>query len=159
MGIRLMLKGISRGTVLAVRSLRRDMRTIFTPSEELSEEEIRAKYEEYIAKHPILRYEKHPVCRYGSLVFRYGMLAFILGLLARQIKISLMFPTYDGDPYGNYVVSLMLLFNHLVFAFKWPRRVARALWILSWSWLIFGLFYILYLSNVLYPLPQLPIPN
>ncbi|MHC4596536.1 MAG: hypothetical protein ACYS19_16540, partial [Planctomycetota bacterium] len=85
-------------------------------------------------------------------VYRYGMLVFILVLFAWQIHLHLMLPpAYPYDRYGNHVCILMLLFNHLAMAFKWRRGVAVALWVLSWSWIVFGLFYILYLSHALYP--------
>jgi hypothetical protein len=81
------------------------------------------------------------------------MLVFILVLLAQQIQWHVTLPpTYDGDPYDNYVLILMLLFNHLAFAFKCPHRVSVALWVLAWSWLGFASFYCLYFSRVLYPL-------
>jgi hypothetical protein len=85
-------------------------------------------------------------------VYRYGMLVFILVLFAWEMQLHLTLPpTYDGDPYKGYVVVLMLLFNHLAMAFNWRRRVVVALWVLAWSWLVFGLFYIFYLSHALYP--------
>ncbi|MCP4609048.1 MAG: hypothetical protein GY845_10095 [Planctomycetes bacterium] len=131
MGIRLMLKGISRGTVLAVRSLRNDMRNIFTPSE--------AEAAERRMKHPF---------------YRYGMLVLILGLLVKQIKWHLSRPPhYENDPYRIYVLVLMILFYHLSSSFKWPKGVARAICVLSYIWFIFVLFYFFYLSDVLYPSP------
>jgi len=87
--------------------------------------------------------------------YRYGMLALILGVLAHHIHWHVTLPPgYSYDPYASYVCALMLLLNHLAFAFKWPRRVNIAMWVLAWSWLIFGLFYICYLSRVLYPLER-----
>jgi hypothetical protein len=125
MGIQLILKGISRGTVLAVRSLRSDMRTIEAEAAE--------------------RRMKHPL-------FRYGMLVLILGLLVKQIKWHLsLTPYYDGDRYRIYVIVLMLLFYHLSSSFKWPKGLARTISVLSYIWFVFLLFYIFYLSNVLYP--------
>ena len=71
-------------------------------------------------------------------VYRYGMLVFILILLVQQIQFHLtLSPAYDGDLYRGYVGVLMLLFMHLSFAFKWPKRVAAVLWVLVLSWLVF----------------------
>jgi hypothetical protein len=85
-------------------------------------------------------------------IYRYGMLIFILVLLAREIQLHLTLPpAYNSDPYEGFVGVLMLLFNHLAMAFRWPRGVAVALWVLAWSWIVFGCFYILYLSHALYP--------
>jgi len=82
-------------------------------------------------------------------VYRYGMLIVVLVLLVWQTRVYLSLPSsYDGDPYGGYVVLLMLLFNHLASAFKWPKGIATALWVLAWSWIIFSLFYILILSGI-----------
>ena len=85
-------------------------------------------------------------------VYRYGMLVFILLLLVRQVHWQLTLPTaYSGDPYGTAVVILMLLFNHLAYAFTWRRSIAVVLWTLAWIWLGFGSVYIFFLSRVLYP--------
>lgn len=36
-------------------------------------------------------------------------------------------------------VSLMLLFNHLAYAFQWKRRWLSLTWkILAWSWIMIG---------------------
>lgn len=59
----------------------------------------------------------------------------------------------DGyDPYGGFIVLLMLLFNSLPSAFQWRRSVAVALGPLSWGWMVFGSFYIFYWSRILYPI-------
>jgi hypothetical protein len=90
-------------------------------------------------------------------LYRYGMLLFIIGLLAWLIHLDLTSPpSYYSDPYGPYIVPLMLLFIHLAYAFKWPRLVSIGLQTLAWSWIVVGLFYIFYLSRVLYPLPVWP---
>jgi hypothetical protein len=84
---------------------------------------------------------------------RYGMLALILVLLAWNIHLFVtLTPGYSGDPYMNGVVVLMLLFNHVAYQFKWPHSATAALRILAWIWLALGLFYIFYLSRVLYPI-------
>jgi hypothetical protein len=90
-------------------------------------------------------------------LYRYGMLLFIIGLLAWFIHLDLTSPpSYYSDPYGPYIVPLMLLFGHLAYAFKWPRLVSIALQTLTWSWIVFGLFYLCYSTRVLFPLPVPP---
>ena len=89
----------------------------------------------------------------SSAAYRYGMLAVILGLLAWDVHLYLSLPPgYHGDPYGNFVTVLMLLFNHLAFAFKWRRSVSIGLQIVACVWLVFGFFYVVYLGRVLYPI-------
>jgi hypothetical protein len=78
-------------------------------------------------------------------VYRYGILVLILAVFAWEIKLRLTIPpAYRGNLYDNYAVVLMLLFMHLSFAFKWPKSVARALWILALSWFAFFFFYIVF---------------
>ncbi|MBN1805302.1 MAG: hypothetical protein JW837_08635 [Sedimentisphaerales bacterium] len=60
------LRGISRGTTLAVRSLRSDMRRIFTEPSEQEAEETTAE-----------RLMKHPVYRHGKIVLMLGLLAWM----------------------------------------------------------------------------------
>ena len=95
----------------------------------------------------------------ADAAYRYGMLIVILVLLAWQIRWYFTFAhVYNGDPYGTGILVLALLFNHLAFAFNWPRAVAIALWVLAGSWIVFSLFYVFYLSRVLYPLETPPVP-
>ena len=60
---------------------------------------------------------------------------------------------YDGDPYDMGVIILMLLFSYLDGQARWHKwRLAGALRILTWGWIAFGFFYLIYWSRVLYPL-------
>ena len=87
---------------------------------------------------------------------RYGILVVLVGLLAWEIQsYRTLPPGYPYDPYSNIIVVIMLLFNHLAYMLEWHRHVAVVLRVLSLGWLVFGLFYIFYLSKVLYPLPTL----
>lgn len=66
-------------------------------------------------------------------------------------------PEYSGDRYDMGVFILMLLFNYLdrlSHWFKWCPWLAVTLHVLSWGWIVFGLFYIAYWSRVLYPIPM-----
>lgn len=88
------------------------------------------------------------------LAYRYGMLLVFLGLFGWLIKLFLNCPPGDwDDPYRNIVGWLMLLLNHLAFFFEWRRRVGIVLCVAAVIWTLFGLFYIVYLSQLLYPSP------
>jgi len=80
------------------------------------------------------------------------MLVVVLLLLANYIywRITLT-PGYTHDRYGNGVVVLMLLFNHLAYQFRWSASVTIALRLWAWAWLAFGGFYIFYWSHIIYP--------
>ena len=85
-----------------------------------------------------------------SVVYRYGMLVIILALLAKWVVwFEKLNATYAGDRYSTGVVSLMLLFNHLAFAFEWSKQVAQVLRLVAFAWLAFGFFYISYWNHVL----------
>jgi len=81
--------------------------------------------------------------------FRFGFLAFVLLLLAYDIywRASLS-PTYPGPRYGNCIVGLMLLLNHLAFFFRWSPAVTAALRISAFSWISFAGVYIYYALRV-----------
>ena len=84
--------------------------------------------------------------------FRFGMLMFILSLLAFQAWwMSHLSPSYPYDRYSGGVMGIMLLLNHLAYAFHWPRTARIALRVSAWLWIGFGLFYLAHLSHVLFP--------
>lgn len=81
------------------------------------------------------------------------MLVIIMALLGFNAWWFLnLSPKYPHDPYTNFVVVIMLLLNHLSGQFIFPRRTTIIIRVASWLCLVFGLFYIFYLSRVLYPL-------
>lgn len=76
-------------------------------------------------------------------VFSYAMLGIILLLLAWNISWRANLPPdYAGDQYGNVVVALMLLFNHLAFQFHWPILATVLLRTLAVIWFVFACVYI-----------------
>ena len=84
--------------------------------------------------------------------YHYGMLLFILGLLTWNILwLFSLSPTYKGDPYMGSVVILMMLLNHLAYQFTWPAPIHAVLRIVTWSWTILGLLYLVCISPLLYP--------
>ena len=74
--------------------------------------------------------------------FRFGFLAFVLCLLTFDIYWLATLPsTYPGPRYGNGIVGLMLLLNHLAFFFRWSTAVTLTLRIAAFSWIAFAGFY------------------
>lgn len=84
--------------------------------------------------------------------YRVGMLALILGLLGWNLwNYFHLPPSYPYDRYGNLIVVLMLLLNHLAFSFRWPPVPKRILTVLAIGWLGFGLLYVFRLSALWFP--------
>ena len=66
-----------------------------------------------------------------------------------------------GDPYAMGIVGLMVLFSGLAglaheCQFRWPAWLVTTFKLLSLAWTVFGLFYMLYLSRVLFPISRPP---
>ena len=75
-------------------------------------------------------------------ISKYGMLAIILYLIAWNVMHLLKSRDFAYDEYGNLVIALMLLFNHITYNFTktgWKGRVMKAV---AWIWMVFGSFYI-----------------
>ncbi|MHC4508288.1 MAG: hypothetical protein ACYTAO_04920 [Planctomycetota bacterium] len=66
-------------------------------------------------------------------------------------------PADRSGPYGGVVFILGFLFHFLARRLAWPTRVTVILRVLGWICLVFSLFYIFYLSRVLYPQAPLPL--
>ncbi len=94
--------------------------------------------------------QRHPVFTYGFLVINLALLAAFICLRVTTPPTSMY--SYDRD--GNCgVVVLMLLLNHLAFNFRWSTSVTVTLRFLAFGSLGFMMFYIFYLSRILYSLP------
>ena len=79
-------------------------------------------------------------------LYKYGMLAIILYLLVINVMHLLKWHDFAYDEYGNLVVALMLLFNHIAHNFTktgWKNRVMRAV---AWMWLVLGFVYIFWIA-------------
>jgi hypothetical protein len=84
----------------------------------------------------------------SGAVFRYGMLAFILGLLGFYLHWLAGIPaSYPYERYGCGIVTLMMLFGHLAWHFRWSPGVTRALRIFSGAWTLFSFVYVCFLSR------------
>lgn len=78
-----------------------------------------------------------------NLLWNYGMLVIILCLLIFSVQHLLKWRDFAYDEYGNLIVTLMLLFNHIAYNFTktgWKNRVMRAV---AWIWMALGFVYIL----------------
>ena len=63
-----------------------------------------------------------------SPAWNYGFLGVILCLLAFNVFHLLNWRQFGFDRYGNLVVALMLLFNHIAFSITtkgWPSRIMK----------------------------------
>ena len=74
--------------------------------------------------------------------YRYGMLFVCLALLLFQVWSFLRFPDTSANRYSGLAIVVMLLLNHVAFAFRWPRRMTIILRIMALGWMIIG-FYII----------------
>lgn len=87
--------------------------------------------------------------------YRYGMLVLCIGLLLWHVVwLAYLPPGYPYERYNGFVVPLMLLLNHLAFAFRWPRRTTPLLRVGAYLWVIIGCFYVFYVSHIWFPLPS-----
>ena len=79
-------------------------------------------------------------------LYKYGMLAIILYLLVINVTHLLRWHDFAYDEYGNFVIALMLLFNHIAYNFTktgWKNRIMRAV---AWGSLILGFVYIFWVA-------------
>lgn len=82
---------------------------------------------------------------------KYIFLLFILTLLAFYSWIFWITPaSYPHDRYSGFVIGFMLLFNLLAFQFPWQPVMTAVLRMLSAVWTLFGVYYIFYLSHILF---------
>ena len=85
-----------------------------------------------------------PGVGYLKKVYCYGMLVVLLPLLAFIVHWHMTLPPdYPYDRYSSLVVPVMLLMNHLAFAFTWKKRVTSILRNLSFIVAALGAFYLL----------------
>ena len=79
-------------------------------------------------------------------LYKYGGLAIILYLLVINVMHLLKWHDFAYDEYGNLVIALMLLFNHIAYNFTktgWKNRVMRAV---ARGALILGFVYIFWIA-------------
>lgn len=82
----------------------------------------------------------------SNALSKYGMLGLILCLLAFNVHHILKWQDFAYDEYGNLVIALMLLFNHIAYNFTktgWKSRVMKTV---AWVWLALGFVYIFWIT-------------
>ncbi len=86
--------------------------------------------------------------------------ALVAGLFAFVVCIVVYVTRSSGSRSDHYVMGvcgLMVLFGGLAglaheCQFRWPTWLVATFKLLSLAWTVFGLFYMLYLSRVLFPI-------
>lgn len=75
----------------------------------------------------------------AGAAYGWGMLVLIFLLIAWNFDIHFRYPSSTWQQLGRgLIVPLMLLFNHLASAFRWPGFLGFAMNVLSVSWVIIG---------------------
>lgn len=76
---------------------------------------------------------------------KYGFLVLIICLLIWNIASLLKWRNFDYDQYGNLMIALALLFNHLAYQFTkkgWSSRVMKTI---AWTWAVFTFAYVFWI--------------
>ena len=86
----------------------------------------------------------------GNAIFKTSKFIILLGILALLVYniasyISLP-PDYPKDKYNNLILAIILLLNHLAFAYDFPRRIRLILTVAAVTSLVFGSVKILFFS-------------
>ena len=77
--------------------------------------------------------------------FKYGFLVLIIGLLVWSTDPLMKWQNFDRFQFGNLVVPLMLLFNHIAYQFTKKGWLSRVMKTIAWIWLVFGFAYIFWI--------------
>lgn len=81
----------------------------------------------------------------SSYLWKYGMLAIILCLLAFNVGHLLKWRNFAYDEYGNLIVGLMLLFNHIACYFTTKGWKSIAMKIVAGVWIVLGFIYLFWI--------------
>ena len=79
------------------------------------------------------------------LSVKYGFLVLIIGLLVWSADPLLKWQNFDRFQFGNLVVPLMLLLNHIAYQFTKKGWLSRVMKTIAWIWLVFGFAYIFWI--------------
>ena len=83
----------------------------------------------------------------SSYLWKYGMLVLILCLLAFNVWHLLKWRNFVYDEYGNLMVALMLLFNHIACYFTtkgWKSVVMKTV---AGVWIVLGFAYLFWVRG------------
>jgi hypothetical protein len=76
------------------------------------------------------------------LSHKYGFLAIIICLLIWNVVSLSKWRNFDYDQYGNLMIGLALLFNHIAFHFTKKGRLSRIMKTIAWIWIVFVFAYL-----------------
>ena len=79
------------------------------------------------------------------LSFKYGFLLLIICLLIWNVASLLKWRNFGYDQYGNLIIALMLLFNHIAFFVTKRGWLSRVMKTVAWVWLVFVFAYIFWI--------------
>ena len=77
--------------------------------------------------------------------FKYGFLVLIICLLIWDVASLLKWRNFGYDQYGNLIIALVLLFNHIAYQFTKKGWLSRVMKIIAWTWLLFVIGYLFWL--------------
>ena len=77
--------------------------------------------------------------------FKYGFLVLIIGLLIWNVASLLKWQNFDYDQYGNLIIALVLLFNHIAYQLTKRGWLSRVMKTIAWIWIVFGFAYIFWI--------------
>ena len=86
-----------------------------------------------------------------ALSFKYGFLMLIICLLVRDVTFlleRLERRNVDYDEYGNLMIVLMLLFNHIAFFITEKGWLSRVMKTIAWIWIAFVWAYLFWTGSV-----------
>ena len=70
-----------------------------------------------------------------TVLFKYGFLVLIICLLVRNIATLLEWRNSSYNQYGNLIIALALLFNHIAYNFTKKGWLSRVMKTIAWIWL------------------------
>ena len=76
---------------------------------------------------------------------KYGFLAIIICLLIWNMVSLPRRRNFDYDQYGNLIIALALLFNHIAYQFTKKGWLGRVMKTVAWTWIVFVGAYILWI--------------
>ena len=77
-----------------------------------------------------------------ALSYKYGFLAIIICLLIWNVVPLSKWRNFDYDQYGNLIIALVLLFNHIAYQLTKRGWLSRLMKTIAWIWIVFVLAYI-----------------
>ena len=82
-----------------------------------------------------------------NLLWKYGFLALILCLLVFNVMHLLKWRNFAYDEYGNLMIALMLLFNHIAYYLTtkgWKSIVMKTV---AWGWIVLVFVYLFWILS------------